>query len=385
MINKMRLSLIRVFFLSLFFISAWLHLSAQEKQEYTYASVKEKPSESASYTNTALLEKDNKREELKVLADLENSFNKKPSRKLLLSFLRELNHDPGGATKQHGSKLNLHLARLFAKLRLYPLVMKCYFKNNVPGDDVYRKGFFIKQRPGNSDSVKMVNDSLDNAGLLAINSRDSLLLKTDSGFYNHDGKDLKSAPVESADIINPFEDGKTGIKYALLVHIQQPKSGKPKIFIRLNKVGHTFITLIKYNADSTYVARTFGFYPDKESILSATPIFPSADPIFKNDEKHDWDEVVGKFISKRRFQKILQLVKHYNSQPYNLNSRNCTDFGLDAATIGGINIRDTYGKWPLGHGNNPAKAGMSLLEGKVVNTDTDEGGLFIYDDLVEDK
>jgi hypothetical protein len=380
----MKLSLTRVFFLSLFLITAGQQLYAQEKQGYSLAAVRINPSVNASYPGSPAVVKDNNNE-LKVLADLENSFNKKPSRKLLLSFLRELNNNPAIDAKQRGSKLNLHLARLFAKLRLYPLVMKCYFKNNVPEDDIYRKGFFIRQPGADGDSVRMINDSLNNAGLLAINARDSLLLKTDSGFYNHDGKNIQSPPVESVDIIDPFEDGKTGVKYALLVHIQQPKSGRPKIFIRLNKVGHTFITLIKYNSDSTYVARTFGFYPDKESLLSATPIFPSADPLFKNDEKHDFDEVVGKFISKRRFQKILQLVKQYNSHPYNLNNNNCTDFGLDAATIGGINILDTYGKWPLGRGNNPAKAGMSLLEGKVVNTDTEDGGLFIYNDLIPDK
>ncbi|BAU54179.1 hypothetical protein [Mucilaginibacter gotjawali] len=379
----MKLTVIRVLTFSLFFITIGQQLSAQGKQGYLLASVKISPSANASYPASPAIAKDN--DELKVLADLENSFNKKPSRKLLLSFLRELNNKPDIDARQRGSKLNLHLARLFAKLRLYPLVMKCYFKNNVPGDDIYRKGYFIKQHVAGSDSVKMMNDSLDNTGLLAINSRDSILLKTDSGFYNHDGKNIQSAPVESVDIINPFEDGKTGVKYALLVHIQQPKSGRPKIFIRLNKVGHTFITLIKYNSDSTYVARTFGFYPDKESFLSATPIFPSADPLFKNDERHDFDEVVGKFISKRRFQKILQLVKQYNSHPYNLNNNNCTDFGLDAATIGGINILDTYGKWPLGRGNNPAKAGMSVLEGKVVNSDTEDGGLFIYNDVIEDK
>ncbi|MDR3693815.1 hypothetical protein [Mucilaginibacter sp.] len=379
----MRLTLVRLTFFSLIFLTAGQHLFAQEKQAYAFASVATTPSLKTSYPNASIAADNN--EELKVLADLENSFNKKPGRKLLLSFLRQLNHNSAVAAKQRGSKLNLHLARLFAKLRLYPLVMKCYFKNITPGDDVYRKGFFIKQPVVGNDSVKMLNDSLENTGVLAINGRDSLLLKTDSGFYNHDGKEIKSAQMESVDIIDPFEDGKTGVKFALLVHIQQPQSGRPKIFIKLNKVGHTFITLIKYNSDSTYVARTFGFYPDKESLLSATPIFPSADPVFKNDEKHDFDEVVGKFISKRRFQKILQLVKQYNSRPYNLNTNNCTDFGLNAANIGGINILDTFGKWPLGKGNNPAKAGMSVLEGKVVNTGTEEGGLFIYSDLVEDK
>jgi hypothetical protein len=245
----------------------------------------------------------------------------------------------------------------------------------LPDDDVYRNGYFIRQ-----------NNGLDTTGLLAINSRDSLLLNADSGLYNHSYKEIQSVPVHAIDITNPFGDGKVAVKYALLVHIQQPKRGKPKIFVKLGKVGHTFITLVKYNADSTYVARTFGFYPKKDHVLSATPLFPSSSPEFKNDEKHDWDEVVGKFISMRKFQKILLLVKQYDSRQYNLNSNNCTDFGLNIAVIGGINILDTYGRWPLGSGNNPASAGQSVLQGKVVNTDmADNGKLFIYNDLKVDK
>jgi len=375
----------RIFF-SIIFIFSAVQLFAQGKKEHTYAVVVNASAVNQYFepSPVVMISAENN-DELKVLDELENSFNKRPDRKLLLSFLKGLNNNNRDAGSKHRSKLYLHLANLLARLRLYPLVMKCYFKTSQPADDIYRKGYFIRQNPAGSDSVKIINDSLTAAGLLSINGRDSLLLKTDTGAYNHNGREIVSRPITDTGITNPFEDGKTAVKYALLVHIQQPKSGKPKIFIKLNKVGHTFVTLIKYNSDSTYVARTFGFYPDKESFLSATPLFPSADPLFKNDEKHDWDEVVGKFISKRRFQKILLLVKQYNSRPYNLNNNNCTDFGLDAATIGGINILDTYGKWPLGRGNNPATAGMSVLKGKVVNTDADEGDLFIYNDLINDK
>jgi hypothetical protein len=373
--------------LSIFFMSVCVSSYAQAKQDYEYASASAGPLINHITNSSADIKaiSDNKGE-LKVLSDLENSFNKKPSRKLLLSFLQKLNSTSNSADQQTGSKLYSRFAGYFARLKLYPLVMKCYFKTSSPDDDVYRKGYFIRQNSANRDSAVNVTDSLDAAGLLAINSRDSLLLKTDSGLYNHNGRDVKSIPIRNAEITNPFDDGKRAVKYALLVHIQQPRSGKRKIFAGLNIVGHTFITLIKYNRDSTYVARTFGFYPKKDHILSATPIFPSSTPLFKNDEQHDWDEVVGKFISAKKFQRILQLVKEYESRRYDLNTNNCTDFGLNAADIGGIKISGTFGKWPFGRGNNPASAGMSLLEGKVTNTDPENpGGLFIYDDLVREK
>lgn len=130
-----------------------------------------------------------------------------------------------------------------------------------------------------------------------------------------------------------------------------------------------FITLIKFNRDSGYVSRTFGFYPEKDNLLSATPIMPTSTSVFKDDEGHDWDEMVGKFISKRRFRKILRMVKQYSRSKYNLNKNNCTDFGLCVAAIAGIKIEDTRGSWPLGSGNNPASAGQSILEGKVEDTD----------------
>jgi len=55
----MKLSLTRLFFLSLFFITAGLQLSAQEKQGYAYASVGIKPSVNAAYPNTAVTATDN--------------------------------------------------------------------------------------------------------------------------------------------------------------------------------------------------------------------------------------------------------------------------------------------------------------------------------------
>jgi hypothetical protein len=347
----------------------------------TYAAIDvDSKSGSARHTNTNLVVNSNN-EELKLLNDLENSFDKKPSRKALLSFLRKINADENLKDTRSGSKLYLHLATAFARLKLYPLVMKCYFKTILPYDDLYKEGHFIKQT--NGDSTIAVDSTADVSGLLAINNRDSLLLKNDSNFYNHDKKEIKSKPIPQADILSPFDDGKRAVRYAMLIHIQQPVSGKPKVFVKINQVGHTFITLIKYNSDSTYVARSFGFYPEKDHLLSATPLFPSSTSEFKNDNLHDWDEVIGKFISKRRFQKILDLVKQYDHQKYNLNKNNCTDFGLNVAIISGINISGTAGKWPLGHGNNPGNTGQSVLQGKVLNTDTgNKDDLFIYNDLI---
>jgi hypothetical protein len=91
--------------------------------------------------------------------------------------------------------------------------------------------------------------------------------------------------------------------------------------------------------------------------------------VIKDDSRHDWDELAGKFISRRQFEKILAILPSYDHRGYNLNHDNCTDFGLTMAGVGGIQIEKTAGHWPLGKGNNPGSAGQSLLEGKLGNTD----------------
>ncbi len=383
---KLRVHL-RWVFISLFFTSIHLSLYAQTTKQYEYAAVTGdvyKINFINKTDNSSV--RDGNSDELKVLNDLDNSFKKKPSRRELLLFLRKINTDNKLKDAHSSSKVYLHLASAFAQLKLYPLVMKCYFKTDLPADDIYKEGHFIKKADADSTillSQKSIDTITDVKGPLAINNTDSLLLKTDSGLYNHNGKEIRSKPIRERDIVSPFDDGKTAVKYAMLIHIQQPISGKPKIFVKINRVGHTFITLIKYNTDSTYVARTFGFYPEKDHLLSATPIFPSSTSEFKNDSMHDWDEVVGKFISKRRFQKILDLVKQYDTTKYNLNKNNCTDFGLNVAAISGIKILNTYGTWPLGRGNNPGSAGQSVLQGQVINSDTgDKNDLFIFNDLI---
>ena len=130
-----------------------------------------------------------------------------------------------------------------------------------------------------------------------------------------------------------------------------------------------FITVIKYNMDNGFVCRSFGFYPKKSNILSATPLHPGSVSVFKDDALHDWDEVAGKFISFRTFRKLMAAMERYDRQPYHLNRNNCTDFGLAMAGIGGIDITDATGHWPLGKGNNPGNAGQSMLEGKLNNID----------------
>jgi hypothetical protein len=323
---------------------------------------------------------------LQQLASLDK-YGKKQDLKPVVKLLKEDEFKEATNDKKRGHKFYYHLANIFTRLKMYPLAMKCYFKTlpaadeniNLSADTAALKTFYQQSSDPSVVLIDTVNrPSVDD--LMTINRKDEQMLITDTIGYINNSREVESKPEQVCNITDPFDDGKKASAYALMIHIQQPLSGRRKIFVKLNKVGHTFITLIKYNTDSTFVSRSFGFYPKKDHFLSATPLFPSSTPVFKNDELHNWDETIGKFITEKRFKKILQVVKDYEQKRYHLSKNNCTDFGLTLAGTAGIKIMDTTGHWPLGHGNNPASAGQSVLEGKVLNTDS-KGSLFICNDL----
>jgi hypothetical protein len=294
-----------------------------------------------------------------ALLNTDNSFSKKTlNRKALFNFLHSSTYKTTSRNKKLANKLSYRLAKIFAGMKAYPLAMQYYSNTMTETDEIAE----MDSLSDNEDASPVPGNFLEVNGQ-SVDFRPS----------NND-----SEPVNNADITGSFNDGKNAVAYAMIIQVKQPVPGKRKAFTHLNNVGHMFITLIKYNADSTAVSRSFGFYPDKENLFSATPLVPVSPSVFKDDELHDWDEFIGKFISAKRFEKVIRLVRHFENRTYHLSNNNCTDFGLYAADVAGITINGTHGKWPLGHGNNPANAGQSILEGKFVNADTGNGeGLFV--------
>lgn len=304
--------------------------------------------------------------------NVESQLNSHAGRKKLMGYLKELSASNTSEANYNQAKVKTYykLANVFAKLHLYPLAMKCFLKATVykkDGEDIL---------PAAPDSVN--TDTAGrllrlNSGLLAINAND------DSVFINDpvqlkDKKEKKSTSITYNRILNTFNDGKKAAAYALLFHVKQPKPGKPTVFVRAN-TGHTFITLIKYNTDSTSVSVSFGFYPKKDNIFSATPWEPECSGTFKNDAAHQWDEVIGKFITERRFKRILKLTRQYDGLEYHLSKNNCTDFALQAAYYAGFGVTSSKGSWPLGHGNNPATTGQSIIAGEIY--DNDKADVFV--------
>lgn len=316
-------------------------------------------------------------------------------RKYLTALLNEEQTTVETKHKKRGQRFYYKLAVAFTKLRLYPLAMKCYFKTlTVETKNDTTQSAPLVMASINSRQLTMndlsrqrdtsfVDDSVTTK-IMSIHNTDISMVNADSLSYNGDAE-IKSPRIKAEDISNPFDDGKKAAAYAMMIHVRQPVSGKRKVYV-LNNVGHTFITLIKYNTDSTIVSRSFGFYPKKNFPLAATPLFPSSPSTFKDDARHSWDEVSGTFISRRSFNKMLAIIKKYDHKKYQLSNTNCTDFGLEMAGQAGITIADTQGKWPLGKGNNPACTGQSMLEGKIAaSNDTYSGNLLLVDDLINTK
>lgn len=258
-------------------------------------------------------------------------------------------------------KTYYNLAVLMARYKNYPLALKYFSLANAFHDpNMADKKFRLEVDSADLDFPMPLfdKDSLNEHPEKYVVGADTLLLS------NRDKK-IDSKPVSFRKLIAPFKDDEEGLAYGIILHIKQPEFGKRKQFALFNNVGHMFISLIKYESDGKSVSKTFGFYPQKDNLLSATPLIPGTSSTFKNDSLHLWDEAVGKFITYRQFKLILRMVRHYSHKRYHLNKNNCTDFGLVVAAIAGINIQETSGTWPLGRGNDPGDTGQSVLEGKI--------------------
>jgi hypothetical protein len=291
---------------------------------------------------------------LEVL-DAENSLRQSGNmKKTMLKLLRIAGMKKEIPNNTLKSRILLDLANISTRLRMYPLAIKCY-------------GQALKIKKNKESTVYKVNQIITDT----INYFHIITPDTSEIIRYPTAPVLESLPVLSGDITCSFRDGKKASSYAIIVHVKQPIPGKRKAFCHINNVGHTFITLIKLNEDNSSVSRSFGFYPAKKSFLSATPIHPNDISVIKDDALHPWDETVAKFISEKKFNRILSNLEKFSHERYNLNRNNCTDFGLSEALIAGINIKETSGRWPLGKGNNPANAGQSLLEKKFENQDTE--------------
>ena len=154
-------------------------------------------------------------------------------------------------------------------------------------------------------------------------------------------EEIESEPIDPFSIVDAFLDNKVANHYALLILIKQPIAGQKKTNTGLGEVGHSFISLIKYNEDQSAVNKTFGFYPEAGLLIPVNPLAPKAKSVIKDDSFHDWDQLLGKMVSKAQFEQLLEYIDHNISNHYHLSHYNCSDFALTLAQSAAIEIQDT--------------------------------------------
>jgi hypothetical protein len=117
-------------------------------------------------------------------------------------------------------------------------------------------------------------------------------------------------------------------------------------------VGHTFISI-----EQNGIEKVFGFYPSQ----GVNPITaPSTSSVLVNDGDHHYDvKLTANPISPAHLTDVINYVTNYPSV-YNLNTANCSNFGINVAAEAGIILPQTTGTWPGGSGCNPGNLGQDI-------------------------
>lgn len=117
-------------------------------------------------------------------------------------------------------------------------------------------------------------------------------------------------------------------------------------------VGHTFISIQQGGQ-----TKVIGFYPQSNWI---SPINSSSAGVYGNDSGEDFNVSVSKDISASQLQSIMNYIYNSAGSTYNLNTYNCTDFGIAVGNKANMNLPDAYGTWPGGGGSNPGALGQYM-------------------------
>ncbi|MBS1681196.1 MAG: hypothetical protein JST48_05745 [Bacteroidetes bacterium] len=118
------------------------------------------------------------------------------------------------------------------------------------------------------------------------------------------------------------------------------------------EVGHTFVSI-----QQGEITRMFGYYP----IGGVNPCAktPSATSGLYDDGGHAYDVKIEIKASASQLANVITVVKKRNPT-YNLDSYNCTDFGMAVSKAAGYVLPDTSGSWTCGGGSNPGDLGEDI-------------------------
>jgi hypothetical protein len=173
--------------------------------------------------------------------------------------------------------------------------------------------------------------------------------------------------VDISDFLECFDVTQSA---TLTVYVDEPNPGTGDVWSATWNgavVGHTFISISQGNNDSV-----FGYYPADEDVIPSNPTGNSA---LGNDSNGGFSASISTTVSGNQLAQIINLAINSNLI-YNLNTYNCTDFGIDAGNLGGMNLPPSNGTWFGGGGSNPGTLGTHIrgvTPNATITTDTAGG------------
>ncbi len=126
-------------------------------------------------------------------------------------------------------------------------------------------------------------------------------------------------------------------------------------------VGHTFISIRQGG-----IRRVLGFNVT-ESLYP--PITKSCPGSFTNDSGHQFDVSISLNINSTQLTNLINYTLANSTATYNLDTFNCTDFGMNAIKLTGITLPTAYGTYQtdvsgivvqVGAGDNPGQLGQNI-------------------------
>ena len=163
------------------------------------------------------------------------------------------------------------------------------------------------------------------------------------------------------DYLDCFDTNQNAV-FTLFVDQPTPNSNEPWSGNPTDPdVGHTYISIKQGN-----IRRVIGLYPSS----GVSPTSPAVAGAFYNDSGHHFDVSLSVVMNPSQLNNVLNYIKGQSGGTYNLNSNNCTDFGLATIRLAGVKMPSAHGSWGLGSGDNPGQLGQNIR-----NMPTPTGGV----------
>jgi len=174
-------------------------------------------------------------------------------------------------------------------------------------------------------------------------------------------------PPNAADIVDMLECFDLNQDATVTIYVEQPLPGSPTTSYLLNP-GHTFVSI----EQGTNIA-VFGYYPE-EGVNPLTGDIEDSG-IIADNAGHEYDVSISTSISADQ---LTDIIAYSIDAPetYNLNTYNCSDFGIEIGNISGLELPDADGTWINGGGSNPGVLGeyiRNLPNSLDYNTNTTSG------------